>query len=118
MPALVGKAASPEGEVPDGACGDGKRGDLERVPRARAEVFQEQRDAHEIAPAEGVRHREERGSRAKPRDEVIGAASAKTELAHDGLTNHDREDRKNKKRREVARGVVEAVEESAHHILR
>src|SRR5258708_34615756 len=118
LPALVGEAEGPEGEVADCAGGDGKRGDLECVPSARAEVLQEQRDAHEIAPAEGMRHGEERRGGAEPGHQVVAAAGAQSQLAHDGAAYHHGEDRKNKKRREGAPGVVEEVEELAHYILR
>src|SRR5712671_649004 len=118
LPALVGEAAGPEGEIADGAGGDGERCDLERVAGARAEAFQEQRDAHEIAPAESVRHGEEGRGGAEPGHQVVAAAGAQSQLAHDGAAYHHGEDRKNKKRREGARGVVEEVEEPAHYILR
>jgi len=63
-----------------------------------------------------VRHGKESRGGTEPGHEVVAAAGAKTELAHDGLADHDREDRENEKRREVSRGVVEKIEEAAHWI--
>ena len=64
-------------------------------PRRRdaRQPVEQQHDAHEVAVPERVRHREERRGRVEPRDDVVGAAGAQAELAHDRRADHHDEDR-------------------------
>jgi hypothetical protein len=88
------------------------------APVGHRELFQHQRDPHEIAMLEGMGHRHEGRGRAQPRHHVGDGTGLKAELPPQGLDNHQDADQRDTARAQCASHQVGAVERAPQRMRR